>query len=399
MRKTTLSWQEEVAARAESLIGLRRDFHRHPELSMAEHRTAEVIAERLQAAGLEVRTGVARLGLETAVVGILHGERPGSTIAWRADIDALPLDEIPELPFKSGAPGVMHACGHDGHAAVAVTMAEILAARRRELPGTAVFIFQPAEETLGGAQGMIDAGVLDDPLVEKVYGIHLTTLLPAGRVGVRPGPVMASSDFFEVEVKGSGGHGAYPHLSIDPITAASHILIGMQELVSREIDPTQPAVMTIGEIKGGTKHNIIPETAIMRGTIRAFDQQVRDQLVERLAAYASRMAQAYRAEARVTISGECCPAVVNPEDEAAHVHRCAAGEIGEEHVLETPPVMGSDDMSLFLQARPGCYFWVGAAPADKPPTPHHHPAFELNEDGLAVGVRTGLAVMMGELEG
>ncbi|MCH8888499.1 MAG: amidohydrolase [SAR324 cluster bacterium] len=397
MSKTTLSWKDEVASRAEGLIGLRRDFHRHPELSMAERRTAGVIAERLQAAGLEVRTGSEATGAETAVVGILHGERPGRTIAWRADIDALPLNEIPDLPFKSAVPGAMHACGHDGHAAVAITMAEILAARRGELPGTAVFIFQPAEETLGGAQRMIEAGVLDDPPVEKVYGIHLTTLLPAGQVGVRPGPVMASSDFFEVEVKGSGGHGAYPHLSIDPITAASHILIGMQDLVSREIDPTQPAVMTIGEIKGGNRHNIIPETAIMRGSIRAFDQQVRDQLVERLGAYASRMARAYRAEARVTIGGQCCPAVVNPEDEAGHVHRCAAGEIGEEQVTAPPPVMGSDDMSLFLQARPGCYFWVGAAPADKPPAPHHHPAFELNEDSLAVGVRTGLAVMMGAL--
>ena len=196
MSKTTLSrkggvaWSEALATRHDGLIELRRDLHRNPELSMAEHRTAEVIAERLQAAGLEVRTGSEATGAETAVVGILHGERPGRTIAWRADIDALPLNEIPDLPFKSAVPGAMHACGHDGHAAVAITMAEILAARRGELPGTAVFIFQPAEETLGGAQRMIEAGVLDDPPVEKVYGIHLTTLLPAGQVGVRPGPVM-----------------------------------------------------------------------------------------------------------------------------------------------------------------------------------------------------------------
>jgi amidohydrolase len=241
--------------------------------------------------------------------------------------------------------------------------------------------------------------VLEDPLVEKIFGLHLTTMLPAGAVAMRPGPAMASSDFFDITVKGTGGHGAYPHLSVDPITAASPILIGMQDLVSREIAAQEPAVMTIGEIRGGTKHNIIPETAVMRGSIRAFEARVRDQLVERLGSFASRIAQAYRAEARVSLVGDCCPAVVNPEAETAFVHQCALDELGAEQIHDVPPVMGSDDMSLFLQARPGCYFWVGIAPDNKDAMPHHHAAFEMNERGLPVGVQLGLATLLRSLAG
>ena len=227
MSKTRLDWSQEAERKRDGMVALRRDFHRHPELSFQEQRTAGIIAERLHAAGLDVRTGIAGTG----VVGVLHGDAPGRTVAWRADIDALPLTEVLEAPFASGTPGVMHACGHDGHTAIAITMAEILAARRRELPGTAVFLFQPAEEVLGGARPMIEAGVLDNPRVDEVYGLHLTTLQPVGQVvQVRPGPTMASADAFTVEVKGAGGHGAMPHLSVDPITAAASMLLGMQSL-------------------------------------------------------------------------------------------------------------------------------------------------------------------------
>src|SRR5881396_3826709 len=209
MKKTDPSWAREIDRRREDLVKMRRDFHRHPELSFEERRTAEIIAERLQAAKLEVRTGLARTG----VVGVLHGDRPGRTIAWRADIDALPLTETLDAPFASGTAGVMHACGHDGHTAIAITLAEIMSARRAEVPGTAVFIFQPAEELLGGAKPMIEAGVLENPRVDEIYGLHLTTQIPAGKVMVRPGPNMASGDGFAVEITGRGGHGAYPHLS------------------------------------------------------------------------------------------------------------------------------------------------------------------------------------------
>src|SRR5215813_9277998 len=214
MSKTVGTWGDEVAKRLEGMVALRRDFHRHPELSFTEQRTSQIIAERLTRSGLEVKTGIAKTG----VVGLLRGDRPGRTIAWRADIDALPLTEVLQAPFSSGTPGVMHACGHDGHTAIAITIADIMAARRAELRGTAVFLFQPAEEVLGGARPMIDAGALDNPRVDEVYGLHFVTRVPTGLVTVRSGPVCASADFFDIEIRGQGGHGAYPHLSVDPIT-------------------------------------------------------------------------------------------------------------------------------------------------------------------------------------
>jgi amidohydrolase len=333
------------------------------------------------------------------VVGVLHGDRPGRTVAWRADTDALPLTEILDAPFVSGAPGVMHACGHDGHTAIALTLAEILAAHRRDVPGTAVFIFQPAEEVFGGAAPMIEAGVLERPRVDEVYGLHLTTQTPAGHVTVRPGPAMASADFFDVEVVGQGGHGAYPHLSIDPITAAANILVGMQNLVSREVAAQETAVLTVGQFVGGTKHNIIPAGAVLRGSLRTFAPHVRTQIKQRLAAYARDIARAYRTEAHLSWMGDGCPTVVNHEKESDFLRRSAIDAIGPDHVQDGDRVMASDDMSLFLQARPGCYFRVGIAPLDGRPHPHHAPEFEMNEDGLPVGLRVGLNVMLDALRG
>jgi len=395
MSRTTPEWSQEVERRQESLVALRRDFHRHPELSFEERRTAEIIAERLNAAGLEVRTGIARTG----VVGVLHGDRPGRTVAWRADIDALPLTESLDQPFESATPGVMHACGHDGHTAIAITLAEILAARRRDVPGTAVFIFQPAEEVFGGAKPMIEAGVLERPRVDEVYGLHLTTQTAVGRVGIRPGPAMASADFFDVVVSGQGGHGAYPHLSMDPITAAANILVGMQNLVSREVAAQETAVLTVGQFVGGTKHNIIPASAVLRGSLRTFNPRVRAQIKERLAAYASHLALAYRTEARLMWMDEGCPTVVNHDKETDFVRRCAIDAVGPDTVHDGDLVMASDDMSLFLQERPGCYFRVGIAPLDDRPHPHHAPEFEMNEGGLPVGVKVGLGVMLDALRG
>jgi amidohydrolase len=393
VKRTTGTWSQEIDARRDSLTGLRRDFHRHPELSFQERRTAEIIAERLHAAKLDVRTGVAGTG----VVGILHGDRPGRVIAWRADIDALPLTEALEAPFASGTPGVMHACGHDGHTAIAITLAEILAARRAEMEGTAVLIFQPAEEVLGGARPMLDAGVLDHPHVDEVYGLHLTTQIKAGTVMVRPGPNMASADSITVEISGRGGHGAYPHLSVDPVTAAAHILVGMQHLVAKEIAASEPVVLTIGQIVAGTKNNIIPASATMRGTLRTFADGVREHILSRLPAFAADMARAYRAEARVVVSDTSCPTVINPERETAFVRECAVAELGETSVTDGKRVMASDDMTYFLRARPGCYFRVGIAPADGHSAPHHAPEFEMNEDGLPAGLRVALGVMLNAL--
>jgi len=331
-------------------------------------------------------------------MGILHGDRPGRTIAWRADIDALPLTELLEAPFASGTPGVMHACGHDGHTAIAITLADILAARRAEVPGTAVLLFQPAEEVFGGAKPMIEAGVLEQPRVEEIYGLHLTTQTPVGHVGIRPGPAMASADFFDIAIQGKGGHGAYPHLSIDPITVAANILLGMQNLVSREVAAKETAVLTVGQILAGTKHNIIPATAVMRGSLRTFNQTVREQIVERLGTFVSNIAQAYQADAHLSFQGEGCPTVVNHAEHTAFVKQCALDELGSEAVEDGDIVMASDDMSLFLEQRPGCYFRVGIAPSG-PPRPHHAPEFEMHEGGLAVGLRVALNVMLSALQG
>jgi len=389
MTKTATEWKEEIDRRREDLIALRRDFHRHPELSFEERRTSEIIAERLSKAKVEVKTGIAGTG----VVGILRGDRPGRTVAWRADIDALPLTERLDAPFTSGKDGVMHACGHDGHTAVAIELADILAARRAEMAGTAVFIFQPAEEIIGGAQPMIAAGVLDNPRVDEIYGLHFTSTLAAGHVQARPGPSLASCDYFTVEIKGQGGHGAMPHLSVDPMTAAANILLGMQTIVAREVPAQDTAVMTVGQIVCGTKGNIIPDTATMRGTVRTYDERVREQLKQRLAAYSENVARAYRAEARVRWEGGSCPACVNHEAETAIVRQCAASVVGDDKVGTGERWMPSDDMALFLNARPGAYFRVGIQPTDGRPHPHHAPEFEMNEDGLEVGLRVALAVM------
>jgi amidohydrolase len=387
------SFTTEIGQRLDDLVALRRDFHRHPELSFEERRTAEIIAERLHKAGLEVRTGIARTG----VVGVLRGDRPGRTVAWRADIDALPLNETLDLPFRSSTKDVMHACGHDGHTAVAITMAEILAARRGTLPGTVVFLFQPAEEVFGGARPMIEAGVLDNPRVDEVFGLHFVTRTQTGLIAVRPGPVLASADFFDVEIRGEGGHGAYPHLSVDPITVAANVTVGLSHLVAREVSAHHTAVLTVGQIVGGTKHNIIPATAVMRGSIRAFDVAVREQLKRRLTDYARDIARAYRADASVTFQGDGCPAVVNHDAPSAFVADRVGASLGESAVTDNAVSMASDDVSLFLLERPGCYFSVGAAPESGPPRPHHAPEFEMNERALPIGLHAALEVVSAAL--
>jgi amidohydrolase len=384
---------EEVGHRADELVALRRDFHRHPELGFGERRTAEMVAERLDRAGLEVRTGVAGTG----VVGVLRGDRPGRTIAWRADMDALPLEEVVELPFRSSAPGVMHACGHDGHTAIGIVVAEILAAARASLPGTAVFLFQPAEEILGGARPMLEAGVLDSPRADEVYGLHLTSLAPVGLIEVRPGITMASADFFEIEVLGRGGHGAMPHLAIDPIAIAAQILVGLPQLVSGAVAAQDVAVLSVGQFAAGTAPNIIPRSAVMRGSLRALRAADREKLLDRMATYLSAVARAHGGEARLRAIGSTCPALVNHEAPSAHVERCAGRELGEASVTAGGPILASDDMSLFLAERPGCFFRVGAAPEGRPPPAHHSPDFEIHEGSLAIGARAAAAVLVGAL--
>ncbi|HEX9142909.1 MAG TPA: M20 family metallopeptidase, partial [Candidatus Binatia bacterium] len=343
----------------------------------------------------DVRGGIAHTG----VVAVLRGEKPGRTIAWRADMDALPLAEKSGAPFASVNPGVMHACGHDGHTAIAIMLAETLTARRSDLAGTAVFIFQPAEEVGGGAWAMLDAGVLENPPVDAVFGLHLVTKLPVGHVALRAGPVLAAADYFTIDVKGKGGHGALPHQTIDPIPVAAHIVLGMENLIAREIPAREAAVLTIGQISAGSTHNIIPGSANIRGTLRTLNPELRKQLKERAPRFVSSLAQAFQAQAEFRFEDDAIPAVINDDLETARARRAALAVLGEGAVSEADAAMTSDDIGVFLEQRPGCYFWAGIGPSNGVPSPHHSPEFIMNEAGLMPALQTALAVMDSALRG
>ncbi|TAK33592.1 MAG: amidohydrolase [Chloroflexota bacterium] len=367
--------------KTEDLIALRRDLHAHPELGYQEHRTAALIAERLRAAGLEVTEGVAGTG----VVALLRGSARGKTVLVRADMDALPIVEESTQSYRSQNQGVMHACGHDGHVAIAILVAETLAAARAHVRGNVKFVFQPAEESIGGAEPMIQSGVLENPHVDLAVALHLWNELPVGTVGVRAGPIFAGADAFTITLTGRGGHGAMPHQAVDAIAIAGQVLVSIQTLVSREVSPFQPAVVTVGTIQGGTAFNIIAPIVQMQGTIRTFDQSVRDQLVERLTILTSGIAAGMRGQSELSVTMSC-PAVVNDADVCEIIRQAAIATIGPENVGDMHPSTGADDMSYFLQHVPGCYFVVGSANPERGlGKPHHHPQFDIDESALWVG--------------
>jgi amidohydrolase len=374
--------KHEIAQHHTNLIELRRDFHQHPELAMEETRTAGIIAERLRASGLEVRTGIGKTG----VVGVLRGGQSGKTLAIRADIDALPILEENDLSFKSQTPGKMHACGHDGHTAIGLTVADILASHQDDLRGNVTFLFQPAEERIGGAGPMIEDGALMNPDVDAVIGLHLLSGLPVGQVGVRSGATFASADAFTMHVRGRGGHGAMPNFSVDPVLAASQIVVTLQSLISREISPFSPAVVTIGMIHGGTAFNIIPDEVELQGTFRAFSADDRAHLEARIQEVANSVAAAMRASVDIEMM-RGCPPCVSDEKMARLIERAAAEAVGAQNIRDDQLTTGSDDMALFLNAVPGCYFVVGVQnKALGYDAPHHSPRFKIDEGGLEVGV-------------
>lgn len=367
------------------LVATRRDLHMYPELAFEEVRTAGIVARRLQALGLQVRTGVA----QTGVIATLTGGKAGAdakTIAVRADMDALPIQELNECDYRSQIDGNMHACGHDGHTAILLTVADILSKRRAELLGNVRFLFQPAEESVGGARPMIEQGAMQG--VDALLGLHLISDIPFGQIGVRAGEVFASADSFILTVHGSGGHAASPHETVDPIVISAQIIIALQTLISRESSPFRPAIVTVGEIKAGTLPNIIPASAIMRATMRAFSQEHRTYLLQRIEKMASAIALAMGGSCEMTwVDG--CPSCVNDPIITALVRRAAVASVGEDMINEGEGVLstGSDDMAEFLRTAPGCYFLVGSRnEAKQTHYQHHHPRFNIDEEALPIGV-------------
>lgn len=370
------------------MVATRRDLHEHPELAFEEIRTSNIVAQRLRALGLEVQTGVAKTG----VVGLLRGgtgnggNGSGKTIAIRADMDALPIHELNEIDYRSQVDGKMHACGHDGHTTILLAVADILTKRKAQLAGNVKFVFQPAEEVVGGAAPMVREGAMEG--VDGVIGLHLISDYALGRVGVRSGPIFASADRLILNVRGKGGHAAMPETTVDPIVIASYIVTALQTLISRETSPFSPAVITIGRITAGTAFNIIPEAAEMHGTMRSFTKEHREKLLRRIREVATGIASALGGSCDVELIAGC-PPCVNDVAMTELVHNAAVAAVGEQRVDSGEEVLstGSDDMAEFLNAVPGCYFIVGVNNPEKGAMyPHHHPRFNIDEDALPVGV-------------
>jgi len=375
-----------VDALVPDATALRRDLHQHAELSYEEHRTQKVITERLRALGLDDVRAIA----QTGVTAIVRGARPGPNLCWRADIDGLPLDEATGLPFAS-TNGAMHACGHDGHVAIALAMAELLQRHRDALAGTVRFAFQPAEERIGGAKPMIEEGVLEGPHVDNVYGLHIMAHVPLGAVRVREGPVFAAGTHLRIIIRGRGGHASAPHDTVDPIVVAGHAIVALQTVVSRSIDPSETCVVTIGRIEGGKRGNIIPSEVMMSGTVRTYSNAVQARAIARMDDLLRGVCLAFGAEYEFDYS--TLPAVVNDAGCAAVVARAGEALLGAGRV--TPEqITGSDDMAYFLEARPGAYFMLGGGNAAKGIThPHHMPQFDFDEDCIPLGIELGLRII------
>ena len=366
------------------VIELRRDLHAHPELSWEEHRTQGVILEELQRLGLKDVRPIAKTG----GTGLIEGKHKGPTILWRADVDALPIPEKSNEPFASKNENVMHACGHDAHIAIALGIASVLMDKRDSLRGNVRFVFQPAEEECGGALACIADGVLDTPKVERVLGLHISADIGLGQVNVMPGPFFAAPTAFELEIRGRGGHAAAPHQTIDSVVVAAHVITALQTVVSRSVGPIDTGVLTVGKVESGFRGNVVAESATMHGTIRSYTQPVLDVLLERTEAIIAGVCTAFGAEYSFTYNTSC-PPVVNDEDVTALVKEQATEFFGE-HAISGAPSMGADDMSDFLAARPGCYFWLGARNEPKGIAGRHHdPGFVIDEAALPLGVEFG----------
>ena len=376
-----------------------RWLHRHPELSYQEVETARYVADQLRSLDLAPRIGVGRPG-EHGIVAVLGADRPGPAVALRADMDALPLEEATDLPWRSQRPGVMHACGHDAHTAILLATAAALRCVERDHPrssgGPVVLLFQPAEEQEpGGALGMIEARALDSPPVAAIFGLHQSPLLDTGTVGLAAGARSAAADDFTLTIRGRGGHAAWPHRTVDPVVVAAHVVTALQTVVSRQAPPTNAAVVTVATIHGGTKENIIPDEVVMTGTVRTLSPELRAAMPQRIEALAQGVAGGFGAEATLDYAWGY-PVLVNDAAMTALAERAATRTLGEAQVVTAEPVLGAEDFAYFLEQRPGCFASLGvgvpSTPLDERPT-GHSARFQLDEAALPVGVAYYLAIL------
>ncbi|RNF39840.1 M20 metallopeptidase family protein [Planococcus salinus] len=378
-----------ISKNNEEMIRVRRHLHMHPELSHQEVETPEFIASYLEELGIEVQRNVGGRG----VVGKIHGGKPGKTIAFRADFDALPIQDAKDVPYKSTVPGVMHACGHDGHTAALLGFAKAMNEVKEELEGTIVLIHQFGEElSPGGAKGMIADGCLDG--VDAIYGAHLQSQMTAGYVYGREGYLQAAEDAIKITVKGSGTHGAEPHTGVDPILGASHIMVALQSIVSRNADPLKELVVSIGKFHAGDADNVIPEKAVMEGTIRVFDENLRELANRRVKELAEAVGQGFGCKVEVAVD-KGYDSLWNHAEETDIVRQAVKASFGEEAFVDMDPVMPVEDFSYYLQQVPGSFFFVGAKQENVENTyPHHHEKFDFDESAMELTAKVFAATYL-----
>ncbi|HEY9729965.1 MAG TPA: M20 family metallopeptidase [Chroococcales cyanobacterium] len=377
------SIRSDIRALQPQIVEWRRHLHQRPELGFQEQLTAQFIAQKLQEWGIEHQTGIAKTG----IVATISSDRPGPVLAIRADMDALPIQEENDVPYCSQHDGIMHACGHDGHTAIALGTAYYLAQHRERFSGTVKIIFQPAEEGPGGAKPMVEAGVLKNPDVDAIIGLHLWNNLPLGTVGVRNGALMAAVECFNCKILGKGGHGAMPHQTVDSIVVSAQIVNALQTIVARNVDPIESAVVTVGKLHAGTALNVIADTACMSGTVRYFNPKFEGYFEQRIEQVIAGICQSQGASYEFEYLRLYPPTINNPQ--MAELVRSIALDVVETSAGIVPEcqTMGGEDMSFFLQAVPGCYFFLGSANPDKDLAyPHHHPRFNFDETALEMGV-------------
>lgn len=387
---TTANVRDDVDEILPGVVADRRHLHENPELGFEEFETAKFVAERLAALGVEdIRTEVNVTGVTGLIKGTGSGPGKDRVVLVRADMDALPIQEENAVDYKSKNAGKMHACGHDAHTAILLGTARVLMDRRDQFAGTVKVLFQPSEEAgEGGAKGMIEQGVMEDPHVDACLGLHVSSGLATGRISVMDGPKSAAADEFQITIQGKGGHGAYPHECVDPVAVGSQIVVAMQTLVSRETDPIDRAVVSVCAFHAGGAFNVIPDTAMLGGTVRTFDAETRDRMETRIRELAGGVAEAMGASVEIRYR-RGYPSVVNDPAMSNIVREAAREAVGEDNVEEAKPGMGAEDFSYFALERPSCFFNVGTGSPDKDTEwPHHHPRFDLDEDGMAAGIAT-----------